>query len=74
MSGVLGSYAVGVLGVVLVAVAWVAVQLAWRRVFAGVSAEPDALAGRTGCHGCGCTVDCDGRNSGQKGPAQENTP
>ena len=32
MKGMLGSYAVGPLAVVIVAVAWVAVQTAWKRL------------------------------------------
>ena len=48
----LESYAVGVLAVVAMAVAWVAVQAGWKRVFADVSSDPDALAGRPGCFGC----------------------
>ena len=48
----LASYVVGLVAVVLLSVAWVAVQSAWRRVFPPTGADPDALAGRTGCHGC----------------------
>ena len=49
----LESYAVGPLAVVLVTVTWVGVQSAWKKVFARIDCDPDALAGRTGCHGCG---------------------
>ena len=52
------SYLTGVGGVVAIAVAWVGVQSAWRRVFPGASSDPDTLAHRMGCHGCSCTVDC----------------
>lgn len=45
-------YVIGSIGVVLVAVAWVAVQIAWKRVFPNKSHEPDSLAGRGSCHGC----------------------
>ena len=48
----MASYALGVAIIVLVMVAWVGVQLAWKRCFPGVWADPDALAGRMGCHGC----------------------
>jgi len=34
------------------------VQRAWRRSFADVGTDPDALAGRTGCHGCNDSKDC----------------
>jgi len=49
----LESYAIGLSATVLVAVAWLGVQNAWRRVFPDGSADADALAGRAGCHGCG---------------------
>ena len=62
----LSSYALGIAAVVAVAVAWVGVQLAWRRVFPDACADPDALAGRMGCHGCSDTESCDAR--GGKGP------
>ena len=31
---------------------WLAVLAAWRRVFPGLSADEDALAGRVSCHDC----------------------
>ena len=46
------TYATGVLGVIAVAVAWLAVQLAWKRAFPGKCTDPDALASRGDCHGC----------------------
>jgi len=49
----LESYAIGLSATVLLVVAWVGVQNAWRRVFPGGSADVDALSGRAGCHGCG---------------------
>ena len=55
----LASYLTGVLVIVAVTVAWVAVQRAWRRAFPDASADPDALAGRGGCHGCNCTDVCE---------------
>jgi hypothetical protein len=48
----LTSYAVGLTLIVVVMVTWVGVQSAWRRVFADVCTDPDALAGRSKCHGC----------------------
>jgi hypothetical protein len=74
MSGTLASYGLGVLGVAAAAAAWVGVQVAWRKTFSDVVSEPDALAGRTGCGVCSCTVDCEGRNAGRDGPAEESTP
>ena len=48
---------------------WLAVQLAWRRVFSGIPADEDALADRLGCHGCACPTPCEqgggqGRDNG----------
>jgi len=59
----LTSYAIGLTVIATVCVAWLAVQLAWRRVFPDVSGDPDALAGRLGCHGCNCTNVCEKRAS-----------
>ncbi len=55
------SYALGIAAVAVVAAAWVGVQLAWRRVFPDACADPDALAGRIGCHGCSDTETCEPR-------------
>jgi hypothetical protein len=49
---VLATYAVGVLAVVAMSVAWVAVQAGWKRVFADVASDPDALACRPRCRDC----------------------
>ncbi len=48
----LASYATGLTALVLVMLAWVAVQGAWRRAFPDATGDPDALAGRLGCYGC----------------------
>jgi len=48
----LASYATGLVALIALMLAWVGVQSAWRKVFPGVTSDPDALAGRTGCHGC----------------------
>jgi len=45
--------ATGMLGVAVLAALWLAVQLAWRRHATEPGGDPDALAGRIGCHGCG---------------------
>ena len=57
-----GSDLFGILGVALLAVGWVGVQAAWRRVFPDSCSDPDVLAGRMGCHGPGCNKDCDRRS------------
>ncbi len=48
----LASYATGLAALVLVMLAWVVVQGAWRRAFPDASDDADALAGRLGCYGC----------------------
>jgi len=47
------SYVIGVLILVLFLVAWVGVQLAWRRVFPEANRDPDVLASRGSCGACG---------------------
>ena len=49
----LESYAVGLLGTVVASVTWVGIQSAWRKVFPDATCDPDVLAGRVGCQGCG---------------------
>lgn len=70
----LHSYLVGLALVVAAATLWAAVQMAWRRVFADLVSDPDALAARrgsgSGCGGCGCTTICERQVSGP-GPAAE---
>ena len=44
-------YLTGLTAMLIILLAWVAVQIAWRRAFPA-GRDPDALAGRSGCHGC----------------------
>lgn len=48
----LRTYATGLTAIVVLAAAWVAVQIGWRRAFPQAGTDPDALAGRPGCGGC----------------------
>jgi hypothetical protein len=68
---VLTSYAIGLGAIAILCVTWLAVQLAWRRVFPNASGDPDALAGRLGCHGCNCTNDCEKRAAETPGASEE---
>lgn len=52
-------YIIGVGAFVLLSAAWLGVQRAWRRSFADVGNDPDALAGRSGCHGCAKSEHCE---------------
>ena len=54
----LASYVIGVALTVAVLLAWVAIQSAWARAFSDPAADPDALARRMDCHGCGCAAPC----------------
>jgi hypothetical protein len=53
-----------VIGISAILCGWLTVQMAWRR-FAGASPSEDPLAGRLGCHGCGCHVRCEGTDGGE---------
>ncbi len=55
----LASYATGIIGIIVLSLAWLGVQIAWRKVFPGASADADALAGHLGCHGCDCADGCE---------------
>ena len=61
----LESYAVGLVVLVAVALGWAAVQSAWSRAFPDPGADPDVLARRSDCHGCGCGLVCRRRLSGK---------
>jgi len=64
-------YIIGVGAFVLLSAAWIGVQRAWRRSFSDVGDDPDALAGRSGCHGCVRSEDCDQRPESGACEAQE---
>jgi hypothetical protein len=56
---VISSYALGLVLLVALALAWTVVQRAWAVRFPDSAPGGDALAGRLGCHGCGrCTNQC----------------
>ena len=55
----LASYATGIGALVIVLVAWVGIQIAWRKVFPGVCTDPDVLAERTGCQRSACSGACE---------------
>jgi len=67
-------YIIGVGAILLLSTAWVGVQRAWRRSFADIAEDPDALAGRSGCHGCNDSKDCHRRPESGACEAQEETP
>ena len=65
---------IGIGAILLLSTAWIGVQRAWRRSFADVGTDPDALAGRSGCHGCNDSKDCHRRQESGACEAQEETP
>ena len=69
----LTSYTTGLIGLLLVLVAWVAVQNGWRKVFPDASGDPDPLAGRLGCRGACEAESCPRRCSEPLDAAKEGT-
>jgi hypothetical protein len=47
------SYLIAAAFMILILSVWVLVQIGWRRVFGRTGPDPDVLAGRMGCGGCG---------------------
>ena len=74
----LASYLTGLVAVVGVTLAWVAVQGAWRRAFPEAGSDPDVLAGRMGCHAasssCCAGGDCEGGHCAVERLAVEDRP
>lgn len=66
-------YVVGIGALLLVFVAWVGVQRAWRKSVPDVEGDPDALAGRTGCYGCRGAAECERRRKRGDCRAEEET-
>ncbi|HEY5656409.1 MAG TPA: hypothetical protein VIY27_01335, partial [Myxococcota bacterium] len=59
------TYLTGSSVVVVVLIAWVAVQRAWGAAFGDARSDPDVLAVRGGHHGCcGCSRPCDRPGAG----------
>jgi hypothetical protein len=67
----LTTYVTTVVFLVAVLLMWLGVQRLWWRAFPNAS-DPDALAGRLGCHGCGCTDSCRREHTDSRVTAKEN--
>ena len=67
-------YMIGIGAFLLLSTAWIAVQRAWRRSFPDVGDDPDALAGRSRCHGCNDSEVCHRRPESGACKAQEEMP
>jgi hypothetical protein len=54
----IGTYLIGIGGIVGMMVLWVMVQSWWRNTFAENINDEDVLAERRSCSNCGCTTVC----------------
>ena len=55
----MGSFIVGIGGMILLLLLWIAVQSWWGKTFKEHIHDEDVLAGRTSCGNCGCVTICD---------------
>lgn len=67
-------YILGVGAVLLLSVAWLAVQRAWKRSFPDVTDDTDALAGRSRCGNCEDSESCHQKPESGSCEAQEKRP
>lgn len=67
----MASTAIGLGVLVGLMLAWVGVQMAWRRMFPHATSDPDALYGRTDCHGCEEFDSCRQRPASRTAGAKE---
>ncbi|TRX49863.1 hypothetical protein FNH22_26525 [Fulvivirga sp. M361] len=54
----IGTYMMGIGGMVTLIVLWVLVQSYWRKIFSAHITDEDVLAGRSSCGNCGCLTSC----------------
>ncbi len=54
----IGSYFIGIVGIVSMTIIWIGVQSAWKNVFKDQTLDVDALGDRTKCTNCHCTTGC----------------
>ena len=74
MTLVIQQYIIGVGALLLLSVAWLGVQRAWKKSFADLTEEPDALAGRPRCYGCSGAGDCDRKGKKRACGPEEKRP
>ncbi|MCB1854894.1 MAG: hypothetical protein H6988_06410 [Pseudomonadales bacterium] len=72
---VLSTYLTALAGMILISCGWLAVQRLWQRHFPGPEGgeQGDALAGRSGCHGCNCEASGCEREAGPAARASSST-
>lgn len=55
LSNLLGTFLTAIAGMIVISGCWLAVQRLWQHHFPERGdGSDDALAGRSGCHGCNC--------------------
>ena len=54
----IGTYIIGIGGIVALMVIWVVIQAWWRNTFSDHITDEDVLAERRSCSNCGCTTIC----------------
>lgn len=57
----IGSYLIGIIGIVSIMIIWVTVQSLWKKTFPEHVTDEDAMAGRTKCTNCACTTACENK-------------
>ena len=67
----LHQYIIGVGACLILSAAWIGVQRAWKKSFPDAGSDPDALAGRAGCQGCGKSSSCHDAAKSEACEAQE---
>ncbi len=55
----IGSFLIGIGGMIFLMVAWVAIQSLWRKSFSDYISDDDVLADRRSCGNCGCATACE---------------
>ena len=55
----IGSFLIGIGGMIFLMAIWVAVQSLWRKSFSDYISDEDVLADRRSCGNCGCTAACE---------------
>ena len=69
------SYLTGLSVIVVVLIAWIAVQRAWGASFSDACSDPDVLAVRGGHDGCcGCSRLCDRPKAGDSDSTTKDVP
>ncbi|MCB0565387.1 MAG: hypothetical protein KDD01_13520 [Phaeodactylibacter sp.] len=55
----IGSFLIGIGGMIFLMAAWVIIQSLWRKSFSDYLSDEDVLADRASCGNCGCATACE---------------